>query len=169
MHVDFLRPVLLLLVALALSGCGFIPDQEPTDDELRAFFTKHQYSLERLVEFCINVPMIRWIGLDKYDLYNRQIDTGINFENAERVMTTQGVMRDLQVESMACARNFSLPDAPLVAVTIPVFNAGLSIGGRSKGFRYLTEHAVILDEHIISGKLILIDQPNWYIYRREDQ
>lgn len=155
----------ILLFVMFVSGCD--QPEKPNDEELIEFFEKDKADLASLLKTCMDVPEARWIGLEKYDLYFSKISVNLDARDEHKIARARSAMKRIGVKSFFCNRNMTHQDATLIATKIPKYNRGLSIGGRSKGYIYLTEDAKQTQQRILAGEIKLIEG-KWYLYSRED-
>jgi len=115
-----------------------------------------------MVDFCSENISVRRLGLTRKKVKFSRSRSEVPSDSMLSEM--QNKLQKLGAKSLICTRDWSLAVAPLVSVTIPLYNSGLSVSGNTKGITYLKVMNSVTREQIKSGELILIDKSGWYIY-----
>lgn len=150
----------VMLFFVVLSSCG-VGSSAPNDADIQRFYQENKSTLTALVEFCANHKYVKWVGRDPGHL---SLTSQSNGSIDVAVSTIRKKMEDLDIQSLACTRDRSLSDPPLVSVTIPLYAVGLSVSGSSKGLKYITEEAFNVRARVDSGELRALEESRWYIY-----
>ncbi|MCG7537888.1 hypothetical protein [Pseudoalteromonas sp. OOF1S-7] len=161
---DKLMKVMFAVILVSILGCDSSGENNPpSNDSVRNFYTQNKVHIESFVEFCALQERVRWLGVNDIDLSSK---SDANLDDFS-VANTRLVMTDLGIESMFCARDYSKINAPLVSVTLPLYNSGLSVSGVSKGIKFIVVESARVKEQINNGELTHLGDTGWYIYYRE--
>lgn len=152
--------VCILAGMLSLVACDVSPP-EPSDEEIKLFFSKHVSELEGLIAFCEQNPEVRWFGAEM-----GQIDiVKLIPENPDMAARAKawGMMDRLGLRSLVCARDWGADNTPLIAVSFSIWAVGIAVSGRGKGLTYLFEVRPYVDGYIASGEYRALGKEGWYI------
>ena len=147
-----------------MTACNFQP--EPSNQKIVSFFEDNISELEKLVEFCVQNPEVRWLGsevgqIDIVKLIPENLDIFARNE-------AWGIVDRLGLRSMACIRNWRTEDNDLISVGFSIWAVGLAVSGRSKGLEYLFEMGPQMKGYIASGEFMALDKEGWYMYSSEN-
>jgi hypothetical protein len=156
---NFLIFLILFLLA-QLAACG--SESLPTDADIEDLYFNNKSAVEGLVDFCISNPGVKWLGvkpeaIDLSTAYNSKLDN-------VAVLKAQKKLADIGAVSLFCTRNWGELDYPLVSVTVPLYGAGISVSGVSKGIKFIFKNSGHVQAKVKSGKLKSLGDDGWYIF-----
>ncbi|RZM78469.1 hypothetical protein C3B51_14930 [Pseudoalteromonas rubra] len=161
---DKLMKVMFTVTLVSILGCDSSGEHKPpSNDSVRIFYNQNKVRIEGFVEFCALHESVKWLGVNDIDLSSKPNENIDSFS----VTNTRLVMNNLGIESIFCARDYSKVNAPLVSVTLPLYNSGLSVSGISKGVKFIVFESARVKEQLKNGELAYLGDIGWYIYYRE--
>ena len=161
--------VLIFFLLAPLSGCDAeklgVSDSLPPDESIEDLYLNNKSSIRGLVEFCTSSPSVKWLGVKPADI---ELSTALNSKpDSAAVSKAKKSLSDIGAESLMCTRNWGEPDYPLVSVTVPLYGAGISVSGVSKGIRFFANVSDYVQVRVKAGELKSLGDDGWYIYLSE--
>lgn len=159
--------IVLILVLLApLSGCDASKldgsDSLLPDASIEDLYLNNKSSIKALVEFCTSSPSVKWLGVKPTDM---ELSTVLSSKpDSAAVNKAKKTLSDVGAESLMCTRDWGEADYPLVSVTVPLYGAGISVSGVSKGIRFFSNVSDYVQARIKAGELKSLGDEGWYIY-----
>ncbi|MDE0155656.1 MAG: hypothetical protein OXS28_08650 [Gammaproteobacteria bacterium] len=156
--------IVVLLGLLSLTACNDPP--ESSNEEIVSFFEDNVSELEKLVEFCVHNPDVRWMGSEV-----GQIDVVTLIPENPDISTRNeawGIIDRLGLRSIACLRDWRAEGRDLIAVGFSIWAVGLAVSGRSKGLEFAFEETPNIKSSVTSGEYMALDKEGWYLYSSSD-